>query len=794
MDVLWQEIRTTLFKLGRRPTYSLAVIAMLALGIGVNTAVFSLVQAVFLRPLPYAEPDRLVAVWPEKAFTKSELVHYRDGAQTFDAMAAMWSSDVTWQGAGAPDRLVGARVTAEYFPLLGVAPALGRTFRRDETEPGSALVVLSHGLWLARFGGDPGVLGRAINLDGVPHQIIGVMPAGFFSLPDDAMLWRPVRMNPERGDYAAVSRLSVLARLRPEATLDHAQTELRALARQRRERWPKYYAPDYGQAADLRPLAGTTLGSYRQPLLFLQGAVVFVLLIACVNIANLLQTGNAARARELSVRAALGARRAQLVRLLVIESMVLALAGGALGLGVAHAGIRLLALPSDLPAWVDVAIDGRVLFATLGASLACGLVFGLLPAFRVARAGVENVRQSGRGVSVRRLRQRTALVAAEVALALILIAGAGLMLQSLWRLRGVNPGFDTERLLTLRLDPPETEEAYEDVAKRLQLYDRIQQRVAALPGIESAVLGQQVAIGDEVWGTTINVEGKITDGDPGHPVRFMSVGVGYFESLGNTLLAGRTFAAADRSEAQPTAIVNQRLARQLWGDRSPIGQRLCLGKSQRWMTVVGVTADVKQAGLDQASPPTLFRPLAQSPQIVAMSLFVRTAGAPLDSLAAVRDTIWAIDPQVPISNVRTLDQVLDTSLAVPRLLAQLLGTFAVLGLILSVGGIFGVVGFLVSQQTREIGVRMALGARPGQVLRGVLGEGLTPVAVGMALGLLGVFALSRVLGGLLYGIAPQDPRTLGAVLVLVATVASAACYLPARRATRIDPTRALRSE
>lgn len=794
MSILVQETLQSLRRLVRRPIYTAGIVAMLGLAIGANTAIFSLVHAAFLRPLPYHDPGQLVTVRlaPEKPFTKAEFVAFREALRDVEGLAAIWSDSVTWTGTGKPEILEGGRITAGYFPLLGVEPTLGRGFATAETEPGDNLVILSHALWQGRFAGDPDVLGKAMNLDGAPHEIIGVMPEGFFSLPSSARFWRPMQLDPKRGEWHAVSRLNALGRLREGATLAAAAEAVRELARQRREVLPRYYDPDFGDDAAVARLPATVMTSYRRPLLILQATVAFVLLIACANVAHLLLARTSERSGELGVRRALGASSVQLFRQFLIESLLFCLAGGGAGYFLAHVALRALARPADLPAWARIEIDQNVLMLTSGIALLCALLFGLLPFLQGTGT---NLRQRFEDADLARggrtRHHHVVLVTTEVAMAVVLLLGAGLMSRSLWQLRGVEPGFETERFLTVRLDPPETEAGYADPVRRVALYDQIREQVGAVPGVEAVTFGQQVPLVDEVWGTEIRIE-RSDEERAGHPVRFMTVGRGYFSSLSIPLVRGRVFRSEDRADTAPVVIVNERLARQMWGHEDPIGARVRLVGA--WRTVVGVIGDIKQVGLDVPAPPTIFRPLEQSPQIVSMRLFVRMSTDSASALGAVRSAIWAVEPHLPISQTRTLEQVVEQSIVMPRMLAQMLGAFAAIAVVLSVGGIFGVVSLLVNQRRRELGIRMALGARRIQVLRSVMARGLLPVALGLCLGVVGALALGRTIESLLFEVAPWDPRTVVAVVASLALVSLLACFLPAYRATQRDITAVLRLE
>ncbi|HSR66648.1 MAG TPA: ADOP family duplicated permease [Acidobacteriota bacterium] len=791
MSTFFQDLRYGARKLVHRPLHSAVIIFTLALGIGVNTAIFSLVHEIFLKPAPYRDPSTVVMLWPENWFSASEFDYYRQGLSEVAQTAAIYGDSVTLTGMENPARLSGARVSDNFFQVVGVEAALGRVLRPGDsrTQP----VVISHALWTSLMGGDAAVLGRELRLDGKIHLVAGVMPAGFHSLPMQADVWLPMTTDTSSSSYEGLYHLKLLARLGPQATLGAVSRELRSLALRRAQARPDLHGEEYGRQADARPIASVVAYDQRTPVLLVQMAMLLVLLIVCANLANLQLAAGSVRGGELALRTALGAGRRRLLRQLLSESLMLALLGGGAGVALAALIMETVRLPEETPPWIDPALNPSVLAAAAAISLLCGVLFGLLPAWRHSRTDLGHLRAGGRAHSAAGGRLRTVLVAAEVALALLLTAGAGLVLESFYKVSRVDPGFRPERLLTLRLTPTGSTTAQD--ANLLDYYERVRQSVQSLPGVQSLGMAQHVALRDSPWFTLMHPQDHQSPNGRGFPVNIMTADAGYFPTLGIPLLQGRLFAPQDTPQSAPVVIVNEALVRKYWPSESPLGKRIGIhrGGERVELEVVGVVGDVPYLGLGSSVWPRLYAPFDQSPRN-AMCLFARTAGPPEQWTASIRQSVWAVEPDVPITRVSSLEDVVQDSLLMQRLLAQLLGAFGLLALALGASGIYGVVSYSVTRRTREIGLRVALGASRGRVLGQILARALRPVLAGLALGLAGAWILSGILTIQLYGASPQDPLLLaGAACVLLLT-ALLATLLPARRALGIDPAGALRQE
>jgi putative ABC transport system permease protein len=797
IETLAQDLRYGARLLRRSPGFTAAAVLTLALGIGANTAVFSVADAVFLRPLPFAEPERLVAVWlngPDHSVSQASFVELREASRSLADVAAYSGWGFTLTGSGEPEALQGARVSAGLFRLLGARPALGRGFLPEDGTPGQGQVaLLGHGLWHRRFGADPKILGKTITIDGGRYAVVGVMPIGFhFPGRESSDLWLPLTIDATSEDFTA-GYLTLIGRLAPGMAPSQATAEVREVARRIRERDPDPEKEEIASA--VVPLQTELAGDLRPALLVLLAAVGSVLLIACVNVANLLLARASVRQQEIAVRLALGAGRRRLLRQLLTESVMLAVLGGVAGVLLARAGVGPLAesVTAGSPQLNEVAVDGRILLFALGLSLAAALTFGLVPALRSSAPDLQStLKEGGRSGSANPARQRlrSALVVAEIALALILVAGAGLLIQSLWRLYNVDPGFRTEDILSFRLSPSFEGE---DTAPRQAFYEGVLERLAGLPGVEAVGAVHLTPLGGNNWNPSLRVEGRPGEALPSVDWRVATPG--YFETLGIPLLAGRSFTGSDRDGAPGAALVNQTFARRVFPGGSPLGQRVNTffeGKDN-WVTIVGVIGDVKHHGLATAPEPEIYRPYAQHP-ITGMTVMLRASSDPLALAAEVREAVWGLDADVPISEVATLEEVVARSMARPRSVTVLLAVFAGIALLLGAIGIYGVMAYSVAHRRHEIGIRLALGARQGQVLRLVLGQGLALAALGLAVGLPLTAAATRLLESLLFGVAPADPLTLGGVALLLAVVALLASYYPARRAMEVDPVQALRYE
>ena len=788
------------------PGFTLVATLTLALGIGATSAIFSVVNAVLLRPLPFAEADRLVqvaALWQGKSVAWLSPQNFLDieaQARSLERLAALDTSGMTLTGHGAAVRLEGAEVSASFFDVLRVRPDLGRGFAAGENEPGRThVVVLGHKLWQERFGGDPGVVGRDVQIDREPWTVVGVAPAGF-SYPEGAEIWRPLTYDELfRTKSRGAWYLNVVARLAPGASLAGAREEMATIAARLAKEYPNQNEGVGGTAIGLRE---ALVGDTRKALLVLLGAVGLVLLVACVNVANLLLARISVREGELALRAALGAGRGRIVRQLLTESLLLALVGGALGALVAGGLVdALLALqPQGVPRLSEVRIDRGVLAFAALTSFATSLVFGTLPALQMSRrATAQSLRQGGRGIlGGPRVGLRGALVVGQIALAMVLLAGAGLLIRSFTLLRHVDPGFDARSALSFRFTLPES--AYADDAPRVAFHDALAARLAALPGVRAVggVSGLPLAGGSFIISFTI-------DGRPEPPpaqqpsLAVAIVTPGYFEAMGIGIVRGRALAPGDVETAPQVVVLSEAAVRKHFPGEDPIGKHIRLGlgrgpgKPKAGGEVVGVARDVKRQGLGKESAPEIYVAYAQYP-VQSMSIVLRTDVPPRSVATAAERALHELDAQLPVSFVLTLEEVVARSISEPRFYTLLLGAFATTALFLAALGLFGVMSYAVAQRTRELAVRLALGARQHELQRMVLREALALGAVGLVLGLGGALLVSRTLTTQLYSVSPNDPATLAAVAgVLLATTVLAG-YLPARRATRIDPVVALRAD
>jgi predicted permease len=804
------ELRYAVRILVRNPGFTAIAALALALGIGANTAIFSIVNMALLRPLPYRDAEHLVIIWDRLARLGIErfpasFANYLDYQKTnrvFDDVAALSSADFNLTAAEQAERVAGARVSANFLPLLGARSVLGRSFVPQDTEPGHEnIVLLSDALWRRRFGADPNVIGSRITLDGGSFTVIGVMSPRFeFSAGNAAPveIWAPlsIRVDPSR----TAGAVQVIARLKPSVTLAQAQADMAAVAQRIDQTYRPYRGPhgeDAGYGVSVVSLRDELYGTVRRGLLVLLGAVGLVLLIACANVANLLLARAAERRKEIAIRKALGAGPMRLARQLLTESLVLAFIGGSLGLVVAFWGAAALPalMPAGLPHVEQAPIDARVLVFTLLLSLGTGLIFGLAPALTGSKLNLsESLKETARGVSggADAGRLRHVLVVSEVALSLLLMIGAGLLIRSFERLIAVNPGFRAERLITARVSL--NQNLYRENYKISSFYDNFIERVRSLPGVQSAsaVSTLPLAGGGR---DPFSIEGRPYDfhGQTPQVASQEVIASDYFRTMQIPLLSGRLF--QDR-EAAPAVIINQTMARGFWPGRDPIGQRIVLGAPRpgvQWLTIAGVVADIHNSRLDATPLPQMYVPLAQAP-VHSMTLVIRTTDDPAAVIPAVQAQLFALDPNQPLYDVRTMQDRVNAAVSQPRFQSVLLAVFAGLALLLALIGTYGVVSRSVTQRTHEIGIRMSLGAEPASVLTLVLREGILLAGIGTVLGLAGAWAVRQVLSGLLYGVLPSDPVTYIAASILVFGATVAACYLPALRATRVDPMTALRCE
>ncbi len=807
MGTLFQDLRYAIRMLLKKPAFTVVAVMTLALGIGANTAIFSVVNAVLLRPLAYKQPGRLVQIWetnPLRGWTVNVVApaNYLDWEKrnnVFEGLAAYRSSFASFylSADGEPERIKGLVSTGGLFQVLGVEAMLGRTLLPENTWQGNdRVVVLSYGLWKRMFGADPEIIGQTVMLSGIPRTIIGVMPEGFYFPTRETELWVTYGWNPNQ--IATVRRphmLRTIARLKPGVTVEQARAEMDSIMSALEQEYPD---TNTKMGAGLGPLQDFIVEDTRPALLIFLAAVGFVLLIACANVANLLLARGAARSKEIAIRTALGARRSRIIRQLLTESLLLSLAGSGLGLLLAEWSKDLLIFlsPGNIPRLDEINLDGRVLFFTLAVAGLTALLFGLAPALQISKPDLTiALKEGGQKVagSVQSRSARSLLVISEVALSMILVIGAGLMLKSFVRLQQVDPGFKSENVLTFDLALPDAKYGTEQQAK--VFYGEALGRIKAIPGVESVGASSALALRGTNWTGDFSIEGRAPD-DYGVEVRHKEITPDYFRAMGIPLERGRYFTEADTAESPLVVIVNSALARSHFKNEDPIGKRIKFERAEMespWHMIIGVVGDEKQIGLGVEVLPEIYEPFEQHPRW-RMTIAARTANDPTSIIGAVRSEIKAIDKDLPAFNFVTLDEVLHTSLARDRFNMTLLAVFAAVALILSAVGIYGVISYSVTQRTHEIGIRMALGASSGDVLKMVVGQGMTLVLIGVALGLLGAFALTRVMSSLLYGVSATDTTTFVALSLLLSGVAALACYIPARRAMKVDPMVALRYE
>ncbi|MGH9835268.1 MAG: ABC transporter permease [Blastocatellia bacterium] len=808
-DEMFQDLRFGVRMLLKHKGFTLIAVLTLSLGIGANTAIFSIVNAVLLRPLPFAEPERLVwfGGWlgadKEQGVTPADFLDYREQCRSFTQIAASVSDGIAMNlsGDGEPERIKGGYVTANYLDVFGVKPTLGRTFVAEEglegvnMEGGDRVVVLSRSLWQRRFGADPAIINQTITLDKRNVTVIGVMPPQF-QHPPGVEIWLPFRF-PASPQSAFRSRefpfLRPVARLKPGVTRAQAQAEVETIARRLQSLYPKTNA---NKSLYLMPLQERLVGNIRLTLLTLLGAVGCVLLIACANVANLLLARAATRQKEIAVRSALGASRGRVVRQLLTESLALALLGACGGALLAKWGVRLLvALSSDyLPRADEVRINATVFAFTLAVALLTGLLFGLAPALQSSRLNLtEALKEGGRGAGsgTRRHRMLNLLVVGEVALAMVLLIGAGLLVNSFVRLQQVNPGFDEKNLLTARIDIPNP---YAQPEKKAQFFEQLQQSVAALPGVEAVGLITELPLAGQSADRPFRIEGRpepLPGQSPHADIR--AVNHDYFRAMRIPLLKGRYFTEAEVRDTAKVVLISEELARLYFAGEDAVGQRLFRGTFGKapYEEIIGVVGDIRHRGLDSGLRQTIYSPYLG---LGFTNLVIRTANDPVSLAAALRREVAAIDPNQPVANIKTMERWVSESVAQPRFRTLLLGLFSAMALLLSMVGVYGVMSYAVSQRTHELGIRMALGARAGDVLRLVIRQGMKLALAGVAIGLGAAFALTRLIKDLLFGVRATDPMTFAAIALLLAGVALLACYLPARRATKVDPMIALRHE
>jgi putative ABC transport system permease protein len=813
MENLWQDLRYGVRMLMKRPSFTLIVALTLGLGIGANTAVFSVIDAVLLKPLPYVDPERLVVIYGgflasgdlKMVASAPEFYDYREQTQSFDSLGAYqpFGANLALDGAGEPERVEGGLVTPEMFSVLRASPFSGRVFLPEEAQDGrDGVVVLGYGLWRRRFAGDEGVIGRRILINGRSVTVVGVMRPGF-AFPQQAEVWLPLWFRPEQRDQRTrgARSLLVVARLKPGVSQAQAQEAVDQLSIRQTEQYPRNYRERRWKIS-LAPLADEVVGDMRQLLVVLLGAVAFVLLIACANVANLLLARSAARSQEMAIRAALGAGRGRIVRQLLTENVALALVGGVVGLVFAWWSVRALLrfVPDNQPRIAEAGIDGRVLVFTCVVSLVTGLVFGLAPALFASRPDTnETLKESGRSglTGKNRQRMRSSLIVTEIALALALAIGAGLTLKSFWRLQEVNPGFNPDGVLTMRLLLPAV--IYSQPAQRIAFYQQVLEKIKALPDVESVSAASAIPMtADGVSGTVSGENSSVGPNDLPVETEMRWVTPEYFRALGIEMLRGRAFTEADAVGTERVAIVDESFVRRFYPNEDPLGKRIKRGRldsANPWVTVVGVVRQVRDRRLDTASRVQAYFPYYQESFGIAMSLAVRTKAAdPLSLAGVIRGTIKQVDRNQPVYSVKTLRQLTDESVAPRRLTMLLVGVFAAVALVLAAVGIYGVMSYIVLQRRREWGIRLALGAQGADVLKLVIKQVMAQAMSGILIGLAGAWALTRLMTSVLYGVNATDAGTFLVISVLVSLVALLAVWVPARRAMKVDPLITLKYE
>jgi putative ABC transport system permease protein len=805
LHTLLSDIRYGARLLRQAPVFGAIAVSALALGIGANTAIFSSVRALLLRALPYHDPDRLVMVWEDASFASfpkntpapGNYFDWKAQNHVFTDMAATRGAVANLTSDGPPEQVIGRLVTANFFDVLGVHPLIGRAFTDEEDRTNPYLTLISYGLWQRRFAGDPGVINRAIQMNGIKYTVLGVLPREFIFRNREIDYWAPAHFTPAEMTNHGSHYLNVVARLKPAVTVDRAREEMSAIAKRLAQQYPDQNAK---VGSVVVPIRDELLGNTRLAVLVLMGAAGCVLLIACANLASLLLARAVARQREMAVRSALGAGRGRLIRQMVTEGLLLSLIGGVLGLGVARAGMMLLVkfTPAGFVAAEHPNLDPALLLFTLGLSLTTGVLFSIVPAMQISRTSLnETLRQGGRGgIGGRRATTRDALVVLEVAAALVLLVGAGLMLKTLAKLRAIDIGFRSDHLLTMRTILPR--DKYREPAKRLAFFEHVMEGVKALPGVDGAAYNSILPFLATGNTQSYSVEGReLPPGEPGDAL--LRVGAtDYLKTLGVNVIEGRLPDARDVAGAPPVIVINETLAKRFWpNNASALGHRITMSdRTPVWRTIIGVVKDVRERGYELEMKPGVYIPYPQFTETWAQpeNIMVRTKSDPAAITGAVRRVIASVDPEQPVAAVRTMDEILDRDVEDRTQQMSLLSAFASLALLLASIGLYGVLSYAVTQRSREIGLRMALGASARTVVGMVVGRGLVLTGAGLAIGLALAAAGARVMKTMLYGVDAFDPGTFAGVAALLCGIAALACWVPARRASRVDPIVVLREE
>jgi predicted permease len=821
LETFFADVRFGMRMLRKNPGFTLIAVLTLALGIGASTAVFSVVNAILIKPLPYPHSERILIPWhvppggaylgfSEAPWGRVDAEFAFQESKTFESLGAFKTDSFNLTGSGDPLRLDGLRASAGFFPTMGISPVLGRAFTIEEDQPGHEHeVILGGSIWRDVFGGDPHILGRVIDMNGEPYTVVGVMPLGFvfpraeemppnFNMPRETQLWVPLALAPGPLIPAEPQELAVIGCVKPGVTIDQAQAEMNVLAGRLDRQYPRGKG---GFESRLIPLSRQVAGDTRRPLLLILGAVGVVLLIACSNVASLLLARTLGRSREFTLRAALGAGRTRLVRQLLTESVLLATVGGVVGFLFAYAGIYFVKMfgPPNIPRLHEVRLDVWVFSFTLGVTFVTGILFGLAPAIGATRQNlVEALKEGGHraGGSNASAGLRKIFIVSEVALALVLIVAAGLLTQTFFRLLAVDPGFRAAHVLTFEVTLPGAK--YTDQQHIVALYQRALASLRALPGVNAVGVVETLPMGGATDSTAIRFSNTPLAAAKKNPLaNYTIASPGFFAAAGTPILRGRDFLDTDTANSQPVAIINSAMAKKFWPGEDPIGKQVAPGSPQYPLeTIVGVVADVKHISLREEPPPEMYVPYTQKvwPSLLTMDVVLRTSVDPASMASSVRQAIHSIDSDLPLARVATLDTVVSDSMTQQRFSVLLLGSFGAIALLLASIGMYGVISYSVMQRTQEIGIRMALGAKRRSVLAMVLGQGARLGALGIAIGLVAALALTRLMAGFLYGVQATDPLTFAGVSLLLLAVALVACWIPARRAMRVDPMIALRYE